>query len=369
MIVGTINDIEAPDCVKSFVRANPDIEVDQYIERGFNGEVYFGKRTKLNDEVVLKFYIADKGYDSCEEAVILQKIDHDNILKIYDLRFVPPYSALFISPKISGGDLQHQIDNCNLSSKQALEIIEGILLGLTELHSSHSLVHRDLKPGNILLDKENNTPIIADLGSVKKIDQTVGATTTSKATRLYLPPEAIVDEEYYFESDLYQVGVILFQLLGGHFPLETPFDFLTKRERKKIDKLLGSPERNPAFEDMIDTKIVKGRLMDLNTLPAYLNPQIVNLVRKAINPDRTKRFSNPSVFMKVVHGVLRKFPEYQMVNNELIITKGNLTFKIYENTKDNTILEKKKGNGTYRKDNSHDGTFESALDIARNQLG
>ena len=229
--------LEDDDCVKEvreFVRTNPDIEVYKYIRRGCNGEVYFGKRKKMGDDVVLKFYWSHPNYDAAEEAVILRNIDHKNILQIFDLRFLAPHFAFFLTPKISGGDLQGIIDTSRLSTKSALEIISGILLGLNELHTRHNLVHRDLKPGNILIHLSDYTPIIADLGAVKKIEQANGFVTASKTTYLYLPPEAIVDNQYYYQSDIYQVGLIMFQLLGGFFPVNEPYKFLTPREMKQV---------------------------------------------------------------------------------------------------------------------------------------
>ncbi|HEY1039183.1 MAG TPA: protein kinase, partial [Bacteroidia bacterium] len=154
-----MDDLRDEDGVKSirdFVRNNPDIEATEYIRRGLNGEVYFGKRKKLNDEIVMKFYWANPNYDETEEAVILKSIKHNNILQLYDVRFVPPNFAYFLTPKIPGGDLQWQIENKHISSKESLEIVSGILMGVTELHSQHKLVHRDLKPGNILVDSATN---------------------------------------------------------------------------------------------------------------------------------------------------------------------------------------------------------------------
>ena len=60
---------------------------------------------------------------------------------------------IFVTKNIRG-DLQSFIDSNHISSKEALEIVAGILMGLTELHSKHKLIHRDLKPGNILFDLE-----------------------------------------------------------------------------------------------------------------------------------------------------------------------------------------------------------------------
>lgn len=361
-----LNDINSPEYIRQFVRNNGDIDVYEYIDRGCNGEVYYGTRKKMGDKVVLKFYVANENYDSSEEAVILKNISHDNILKIYDLRFLPPYSAFFLSPKISGGDLQAYMENNVISSKIALELIAGILKGITELHTKHQLVHRDLKPGNILLDLPSNNPIIADLGSVKKMSEANNYTTTSKATRLYLPPESIIDKQYYFQSDLYQIGLIMFQLLGGYFPLDTPLDFLTQREKNKLNKLIGQPNWTLEFDDFIDTKIVKGKIADTNTLPIHLDPQFKRVLNKALHTDYNKRFQNPSEFMTDIHNLLRVFPSYSDHSGCLHIEHDNgIECKIYKDKKENIIVEKRKNGSAWRKQNGHDGSFESALELVR----
>src|SRR5687767_10781804 len=105
-----LNDDHVVETIRNYVRQHQDIEVFKNVNRGLNGDVYFGKRTKLNDEVVLKFYWSYPNYDSSEEAVILRSIDHPNILKVLDLRFIKPNYACFLSPRIEGGDLQEHID-------------------------------------------------------------------------------------------------------------------------------------------------------------------------------------------------------------------------------------------------------------------
>lgn len=361
-----LNDVDCVQTIRQFVRSNPDIKVCDYIRRGCNGDVYFGKRIKMNDDVVLKFYWSHPCYDATEEAVILRDIDHDNILKIYDVRFLPPNYAYFLTPRISGGDLQGIIDSRRLSSKESLEIIAGILLGLTELHAKHKLVHRDLKPGNILLDLQKNIPVIADLGAVKKIQTANGCVTASKSTYLYLPPESISSNEYYYQSDIYQVGIILFQMLGGFFPINSQMDWLTPKEKKEIDKIKNTMERETKFEEFIGKKITKGKLANTSTLPSYLDAGFKRVLNKALNLDYEKRYKNPSLFLKEVHGLLRSCPDYTRESDRLLVKHQNgKEFQIYKNGKGKFVLEKRLSQKDWRKDNSHNGTIESILKVAR----
>lgn len=362
-------DLKDQDCVETirqFVRSNPDIEVYDYIRRGCNGDVYFGKRKKIGDDVVLKFYWSHPNYDATEECVILHKIKSENVLEIKECRFLPPNFAYFLTPKISGGDLQGVIDSRPVSTKEALNIIAGILMGLTELHSNHSLVHRDLKPGNILIDAETIKPIIADLGAVKKIDQANGFVTASKSTFLFLPPESVKKNEYYFESDIYQVGIILFQLLNGLFPINDPDKFLSKKEEILLSQIRNSGDRNTKFEDIISNKITKGSLINTSTLPFHLDNIYKRIVEKATHSNYKLRYKNPAFFLKDVHRALRATPDYLIENDVLCVNHENgKRYKIYQNKKNDYLIEQQVSNNKWHKKNGHNGKLESVLSMAR----
>lgn len=362
-----INDEDCVKSIRAFVRSQPDIEINTFIQRGLNGYIYFGKRKKLGDDVVLKFYWSDSPqYDASEEAVVLQKIDHDNILKIYDLRFIEPNYAYFLTPRISEIDLQQTIDSQAISTKMALNITEGLLLGLTELHSKHNLVHRDLKPANILINS-NNQPIIADFGAVKRIDDVQRYVTASKATYYYLPPESIQRDEYYFQSDIYQVGVILFQMLGGYFPLSDEMAWMTKREVKTLSGIRNSDRKSELFLEYIGNKINKGVLADTSTLPFYLDPYYKRVLNIALNVNYLKRYANPAFFLKDIHKLLRSTPNYikEGPNDILIVHDNGRQYRISKNNRQNWVLEKRTEGKDWRKDNTHNGKIESILTIAR----
>lgn len=360
-----LDDDHGSETIRQYVRTHPDIDVHSYVKRGLNGLVYFGKRRKLNDEVALKFYWANPGYDASEEAVILRSIEHPNILKVYDLRFIKPNSAYFLSPRILGGDLQSHIDSTSISSREALTLVSGILSGVSELHSNYRLVHRDLKPSNILLEPNQKTAIVADLGAVKKIDLAQGYTTESKATLYYLPPECIVDKRYFFQSDIYQIGLIMFQLLNGFFPIGEPSKWLSNKQQKEISARKTNQEKFDLHEEFIKEKIYRNSLADLNSLPKYLDGKFRRILRKALNWDPTRRFRTCSDFLKEVHSLHSEYPSYQMKDDHLwIVHDSGREYRIMK-TDDYFLLEKKLPGSTWRRDNGHDGTLESVLMLSR----
>lgn len=368
MINGSLSDDDSPQEIREFVRNHKHIEFNKHIDRGCNGIVYFGIRIKLQEDVVVKFYLAKKDFNSSEEAVILRNIEHPNILKVDDLRFLPPCNSYFLSPRITGGDLQELIDSdLTISSSVVLSLIRGILDGVNTLHSDHSLVHRDLKPSNILFHKCRYIPVIADLGSVKKLCEATGYVSASKCTRLYLPPEAISKNKYNFQSDIYQVGIIFYQLLGGVFRVESPVDFLNKIEkallRKVKDDCVKWKEKRRVF---IDNKITTGKILSLESIPKWFDSRFKKVIRTATHVDLTKRYNNTSEFLTDINKLIRDFPCYHSKEGILIVKHKNGTeFKIIKNGSKSFYLAKKIGQGKWRKIHKHNGSFCDVLKIAR----
>lgn len=117
---------------------------------------------------------------------------------------------------------------------------------------------------------------------------------------------------------------------------------------------------------MIGTKVVKGKIADTNTLPSYLDAGFKRVLNRALNFHYEKRYANPSLFIKEVHNLLRTCPEYINNPDRLLVNHENgKAYQIYQNKKDQIVLEKRVSNNGWRKVNSHKGTFASALELAR----
>tara|TARA_R110002096_G_scaffold428319_2_gene639831 strand:+ start:5500 stop:6606 length:1107 start_codon:yes stop_codon:yes gene_type:complete len=364
MIREDLDDREAPEEIRQFVRDHQHIKFTNLIDRGFNGIVYFGTRIKMKEDVVVKFYLAREEFDASEEALILRRIEHPNILRVDDIRFLPPFNTYFLSPLISGGDLQNLIETEHIPTERALSLTRGLLLGLNVLHSQYYLVHRDLKPANLLFCSESDNPIIADLGSVKRLDELSGYTSASRCTTLYLPPESIKKQLYSIKSDIYQIGITIYQLLGGCFPLETPVQFLTDREQKQLNKVDRGLFWNQKLDQLINNKILKGKLLDLNSLPAYLPAKFKAVIRKACHPDDNKRYNTVSELLTDTNKLIRDFPSYSKENDSILVTHKNLN--IYKITSDDNVLFKvsKQINGRdWRRVKKMDGSLDETIKL------
>jgi len=96
--------------IRKFLSEQDDFLIDKYSNKGGFGELYFGKRKILGDRVALKFYNIKDG-SGHEEAKLLQKITHENILPILDARMIDDEISFYLTPEMSGGDLQNIIDS------------------------------------------------------------------------------------------------------------------------------------------------------------------------------------------------------------------------------------------------------------------
>lgn len=362
-----MGDENVDEIIKEFISLQKDVKIDRYSDNGANGELYFGRRELLSDRVALKFYYYNKDVSTHNEPLILKSIEHQNILKIYDAKIIHKQYAYFLTPEISGGDLKNYMDNNKISLYDALNITQGILNGLSELHRNpNNLLHRDLKPKNILIDQETKTPYIADFGSVKFISNTVSSVVASKSTQIYRPNESIVNNIYSRQSDIYQVGIILFQLLGGKFP-EAPFDWLDERQKVKFLKISGGEfEKWQFLDSSIDNLIIKNKLLDYDSLPIYINNKIKAVIKTATNKDLDKRYSTCSEFIKGLFDLKKQNKDWYTDNDDIYSNKENKKYYRISKDKKGNHLQVSKNQINWTNDNKHNGTLESIVSRIHN---
>lgn len=155
------------------------------------------------------------------EAKVVAALDHPAIVPVYD--FGEEDGQPFLVMRfMMGGSLTDRLKEGALTIKEAAAIIGRLAPALDEVHA-HGIVHRDLKPSNILFDNRND-PYISDFGTAKihkahtKLTETGGAV----GTPAYMSPEQIQgDSELDGRSDIYSLGIILFEMLTGKHPYQT----------------------------------------------------------------------------------------------------------------------------------------------------
>ena len=202
---------------------------------------------------------------------------------------------------IQGSSLLSSIKEENIGQFDAIRITRGILHGLSHLHAQR-ILHRDLKPANILLD--GATPKIADFGSAAVLPEGAASVPASRHSALYVPPEGWGDQPYYsMASDLYQVGMVLYELVNG--PLEysmrhylTPKVLRELRASGRDYELLDGCDQSQQVDMGIAELASRGRLLLHGRPPRiYFSEKLRRVVNLAIRAETSQRFSSADAFI------------------------------------------------------------------------
>ncbi len=213
-------------------------EIIELLGRGGMGNVYRAVDTKINEEIALKFLnpaVADEKMIERfkNELKLARMISHKNICRMYDLGDVDgsPYITM---EYVTGEDLRGMIKMTGqLSVGRAISIAKQVCEGLAEAHRL-GVVHRDLKPRNVMIDKEGNARIM-DFGIARSI-KVKGITKAGSlvGTPEYMSPEQVKGQKVDQRSDIYSLGIILFEMMTGQVPFEgdTSLSIALKHEKE-----------------------------------------------------------------------------------------------------------------------------------------
>ncbi len=245
-----------------------DYEILHEIARGGMGIVFRARQISLNREVALKMLLVTKGAESSTlrrfrlEAEAVAHLDHPNIVPIYEVGEIDG-QAYFTMKLVEGGSLASRLADLRLpepggAARPSRAVLEQKLAHLVEImavvaravHHAHQrgILHRDLKPGNILLDSEGR-PLVSDFGLAKRLNHQGTNLTQPQAilgTATYMAPEQIGEKSGSLTTavDVYSLGTILYELLTGSAPIvgESYFDTLW---RVRHDPPVPPRQRNP----------------------------------------------------------------------------------------------------------------------------
>jgi len=205
-------------------------QIIEELGKGGMGKVYKAQDTDLKEKVAIKLLKPEIAGDKKtierfrNELKFARKIRHKNVCQMYDLN--KEEGAHYITMEyVAGEDLKSMIRMMGqLSSGKTIFIAKQVCEGLIEAHRL-GVVHRDLKPQNIMIDKDGNTRIM-DFGIARSL-KTKGITAAGVmiGTPEYMSPEQVEGKEVDQRSDIYSLGVILYEMVTGRVPFEgdTPF--------------------------------------------------------------------------------------------------------------------------------------------------
>src|SRR6266571_9357672 len=202
-----------------------DYELLEEIGRGSQGVVYRARQKNLNRIVALK--VIALGHWATEphvkrfrrEAEAAARLNHPSIVPIYEVG-ERDGSCYFSMKFVEGGQLDEAVRRRPMSIRQAAELIAKVARTVHYAHE-HGILHRDIKPGNILVDKKGE-PHLTDFGLARLLESesTITRTLEVMGTPSYMAPEQASGEtaELTGSTDVYGLGAVLYQLLTGHPP-------------------------------------------------------------------------------------------------------------------------------------------------------
>jgi serine/threonine-protein kinase len=196
--------------------------IDAELGRGGMGVVYKAEDTKLRRTVALKFLsphlLADPQQKTrfLREAQAAAALDHPNISTIHEVHEADGQTFIVMA-FIEGEDVQTKIGSGPMSIDEALDITVQVAKGLAKAHGE-GIVHRDIKPGNVIVTKEGVAKVV-DFGLAKLATQTkLTHTGTTVGTIRYMSPEQATGGEVDHRTDVWSLGVMLYEMLSGTLP-------------------------------------------------------------------------------------------------------------------------------------------------------
>jgi serine/threonine protein kinase len=201
-------------------------KIIKLLGEGAFGKAYLAKSDNEDEQYVIKQVIMEEmtdqeKRDTFNEAIILKKLDHPNIIKFKEVfRQKRPKDALNIVTEFAdGGDLGQKIEEQKkkpFPESQILDYITQICLALQHIHKKH-IIHRDLKSNNVFLMKSGIVKV-GDFGIAKGLKSTWDKAKTMVGTPYYLSPEIINSKPYDSKSDIWALGVLLYELMTFKMP-------------------------------------------------------------------------------------------------------------------------------------------------------
>ena len=232
--------------------------VEELIGRGGMGEVYRAYDARLDRNVALKIlaprYVDDDEFREqlLRESRLAASLDHSNVVPVYDAGEAD--AGFYLAMRyVEGADLRATLRREGpLAPAQALAIVAQVGAALDAAHAK-GLVHRDVKPSNVLIDERGHC-YLADFGLTQSVSDRGQATDGSLlGTPDYIPPEQIRGDEVGERADIYALGCVLFECVTGEAPFRHPSEVATLYAHLRDDPPLASSRHSvlPASLDSV----------------------------------------------------------------------------------------------------------------------
>jgi len=269
-------------------------EIIEEIGKGGMGTVYKAYDSKIREVVALKLLKPEIASDLevierfRNEIKLARQVSHRHVCRMYDLG--EEWLSIYISMEyVAGEDLKSFIRRSgHLNEAKALDLAKQILEGLVEAHRL-GVIHRDLKPQNIMIDRDGNAKIM-DFGIARSL-HTKGVTGTGViiGTPEYMAPEQAEARDVDHRADIYALGAILFEMVTGRVPFEgeTPLSIVLKHRSEPP--------------------------VDPQTINAQLSDGMSRVILKCLEKSRERRYQSAAAVLEDLASVEKGLPATRQV--------------------------------------------------------
>src|SRR5438067_5404893 len=224
---------------------------------GLGREVAIKERLQTADPVALRRFL--------QEAQVMARTSHPNLVQVHDMELMGNVNYLVLE-FVRGRSLRDWMNQTALPPPQVFAVMHGVLQALDYAHR-HAVVHRDMKPENVLISDEGIVKV-ADFGIARLTDDSgVGGTATKTGTTVgtpqYMSPEQVASRKVDGRSDLYSAGIMFYELVAGQPPFtasdaDGPFTLMAKHvQAPPKPPSVFRPGLNPELEQIILKSLAK----------------------------------------------------------------------------------------------------------------
>jgi len=240
----------------------PGYRIIRKVGHGATAYVYVAVQESLDRKVALKILTpalaSDPEYSKRflkEGRIIATLPTHPHLVTIHDVG--NHEGQYYMSMEYLAGGTLTDIIKKGLTLKFSLKILEQVATSLAHIHKHH-VIHRDIKPGNIMF-RDEDTAVLSDFGIAKQTDSTAAEATalgTTIGTPYYMSPEQVEGKRPSEQSDLYSLGIVLFEMLTGQKPYdgENVFAILWKHQQEPVPQL---PEKYAQLQPLLERLLAK----------------------------------------------------------------------------------------------------------------
>jgi serine/threonine protein kinase len=265
--------------------------VKRELGRGGMGAVYLAEQTGLGREVAIKELVPSAAADPTalkrflQEAQVMARTSHPNLVQVYDMEQIQGANYIVLE-FVRGKSLRDWLNRSAIPLPQVFAVMHGVLQALDYAHR-HAIVHRDMKPENVLISDEGDVKV-ADFGIARLTDDSGGPgstatkTGTTVGTPQYMSPEQVASSKVDGRSDLYSAGIMFYELIVGQPPFtaseaDGPFTLMAKHVQ--------APPKPPSVHK------------------PGLDPQLEEVILKSLSKRPEDRYQNGQEFDAAVSGV------------------------------------------------------------------